>query len=68
MQKRESVELRLDEWAKLESIAQSTESIAAPGKRGGERCPSWRVLLRRIAKGELVVSENPNLKEFETHS
>lgn len=52
---RQSLELTTTQWAKLQQIAAETESVATRGPAIGE--PSWRVLVRRIANGELLVSQ-----------
>ena len=58
MQKRQSIKLDESEWQELDSLAVKTNSLAHSGVRGSIRRYSWRTLLKRIAKGELVVLEN----------
>lgn len=53
--KRESIPLTPEQWAALERIAAETNSTADRGPTTGQ--PSWRALLRRIADGELIVTE-----------
>ena len=56
--KRESIPLTPEQWAALERIAAETNSTADRGPTTGR--PSWRSLLRRIADGELIVTEVQN--------
>jgi hypothetical protein len=50
---RRSLTLSPDEWATLERLAAETGSEAQRGPTPGE--PSWRTLVKRIAKGELKI-------------
>lgn len=52
---RRNVNLLLYQWIALDRIAHETKSICTRGTRRGNR--SWRCLLRRIAEGELIVTE-----------
>ncbi len=58
MQERKSIKLSVTEWQKLDNLATVTNSLAHAGIKGNERRYSWRTLLKRIAKGELIISEN----------
>lgn len=49
--KRESLLLTLEEWAELERAAKETGSYYYHGR------PSWRVMVARVARGELTVRE-----------
>ncbi len=49
--KRESLELQEADWAALEKLAALTGSLYS-GK------PSWRRLVKRIARGEIAVGES----------
>src|SRR5688572_7636971 len=64
---RRSIKLLTYQWVALDYIAHSTGSFCTTGTRKGNR--SWRVLLRRIAEGQLVVSshnaEQPKLAPLE---
>src|SRR5262252_1922232 len=50
-----------DEWRALEQLAIQTNSANRSGQRVHE--PSWLALVRRIARGELTVSEPPHHRE-----
>lgn len=52
---RRSINLKLYQWIALDRVAQATRSQCLRGTRRGNR--SWRCLLRRIAEGELIVTE-----------
>lgn len=58
---RRSLTLTVAQWERLEQLAASTDSKATKGgsKAQGSAVgnPSWRALIRRIADGELVISE-----------
>lgn len=54
--KRQSIKLQVVLWEKLENLAIQTNSISLRGSKTGK--PSWRVLIRRIANGELEVIKN----------
>lgn len=53
--RRENVPLLVSDWVALDAIAKATGSYSMRGTAPG--VPSWRCLLRRIARGELVVVE-----------
>lgn len=57
--KRRSVKLSPADWQQLQDIAAATDSLATKGIKTGQ--PSWRALIRRIARKELEVYE---LREF----
>jgi len=48
---RESIELTAAEWLALEQLAADTKSLAARGPKAKQ--PSWRILIKRIANGEI---------------
>jgi hypothetical protein len=52
---RKSIPLTPAQWASLARVAAETNSYAERGPSTGE--PNWRTLLRRIADGELIVTE-----------
>lgn len=54
MQIRQSLKLSPTEWAELERLAAETNSLAERGSRKGE--PAWRNLIKRIARGDLVIA------------
>lgn len=45
-----SVKLSRKQWDAIHHIASTTDSTVGPNKR-----PSWRVMLRRIAEGSLII-------------
>jgi hypothetical protein len=51
--KRKSLELPADEWAALEALAEQHNTCPPSGPTAG--LPSWRSLLKAIARGELAV-------------
>ena len=61
-QKRYSIELTIEEWRSLDKLALSTNSKATRGghkdKGSAVGLPSWRALIRRIAKGEIKLIES----------
>jgi hypothetical protein len=50
---RKSLELPADEWAVLEALAERFNTCPPSGPTAGR--PSWRSLLKAIARGELAV-------------
>jgi hypothetical protein len=50
---RRSIELTLDEWKMLESMAELTRSLTKAGPRAGSS--SWRTLIRRLADGDFIL-------------
>ena len=58
-QQRQSIKLSIEEWQELNNLAIQTRSIASRSKN---KSASWRTLLKRIARGELVLVENSTLK------
>ena len=53
-----SVEMPIVDWNRLDQVAEATGSVAKRGPRAGQ--PSWRVLVKRIARNELLVGEKPD--------
>lgn len=53
--KRQSIPLTPEQWAALKRVATETNSTANRGPTTTH--PNWRTLLRRIADGELTVTE-----------
>jgi hypothetical protein len=58
--KRLSIPLMPEQWASLARVAEETNSTAGRGPTTGK--PNWRTLLRRIADGELIVTEKTNIQ------
>jgi hypothetical protein len=50
---RQSLELSPEEWQALSALAKATGSTAKRGANAGN--PSWRILIKRIASGDLSV-------------
>jgi hypothetical protein len=51
--KRKSLELTVEQWQVLEEIAAQLKTCPPSGPTAGQ--PSWRSLLKAIARGELAV-------------
>ena len=58
---RRSLPLTLDQWAHLENLAETHEALARGGPKTGQS--SWRVLLRMIADGDLLILTREALAE-----
>ena len=54
-QERRSLPLSVDEWKQLEMLAEKFDTTAPTGTSVGS--PSWRSLIKAIAKGDLLVCE-----------
>jgi hypothetical protein len=54
---RQSLELTPAEWEALEKLANETQSHSARGPTAKQ--PSWRILIKRIANGELQIVNRP---------
>ena len=54
--KRESLKMREDDWQRLTQVAAATLSIYSGS-------PSWRRLVLRIARGEVLCTEAPKAKK-----
>lgn len=54
---RESLELTDNEWQALEILADLTNSTSKRGRSAGQ--PSWRILIKRIASGEIKLQTEP---------
>lgn len=52
---RESLELSENEWQALEILADITQSLSTRGRYPNQ--PSWRILIKRIANGEIKLQE-----------
>jgi hypothetical protein len=52
---RRSLELTADQWRRLEALARQFQATAPTGPNAGE--PSWRTLIKRIAEGQIHLSE-----------
>jgi len=52
--KRESIKLSEIQWVSLGRLAKKTKSVATTT---ATRQPSWRAMVRRIADGELKVTQ-----------
>ncbi len=51
---RKSLELTLDQWQQLDRLANEHQAL---GHRGpGHNRPSWRILIRQIAEGQLTIN------------
>jgi len=53
MQQRGSTTLAPEDWERLDNLAALTSSTATTGSEHGK--PSWRALLRRIARNEQIL-------------
>jgi hypothetical protein len=53
---RRSLQLTHEEWRRLEYLAEAHDTKAPAGPTTGE--PSWRTLIKAIAKGDLMVSRS----------
>lgn len=54
MQQRRSTTLAPEDWERLDNLAALTDSTATTGTSAGQ--PSWRALLRRIARNEKITN------------
>jgi len=52
---RRTIDLKPEQWARLEQMALETHSRARHGPE--TRQPSWRKMIARIANGEIVIFE-----------
>ena len=58
MQKiRRSLELTAEEWQRIDALAEEWHTLAARGPK--VRSPSWRILVREIALGNLTITKEP---------
>lgn len=58
---RESLELTDNEWQALEVLADLTKSTSRRGRSAGQ--PSWRILIKRIASGEIKLQTESTLEQ-----
>lgn len=58
---RKSLQLTAEQWEHLQDLAGTHEALARGGPRTGE--PTWRVLIRMIADGELLLLTREALAE-----
>lgn len=54
-QERRSLPLSVGEWEQLEKLADRFRTLAPTGTSAGS--PSWRSMIKAIAKGDLLVCE-----------
>lgn len=57
---RRSLQLMPDDWQRLEQLAAEFGTTPPSGPTAGT--PSWRSLVKEIARGDLVISRPDNLK------
>ena len=60
---RRSLQLTKEEWEKLEELAEKLNILAPTSANVGN--PSWRSMIKAVAKGELVVFDAEIMVEME---
>ena len=59
---RESTELYPEDWEALDTLADEIGAVATAGPKTGE--PSWRTLIREIARGDVLVARRLDAAEI----
>ena len=60
---RQSLELQPEDWEALDKLAREFDTCPPSGPTAGE--PSWRSLIKEIARGELILSRPEEDEEVE---